>query len=390
MNFIDIDQFLSNGRNILNDNIKLALYKEDNNIFDVIDFDKEEIFNEPLLFSYFNSKDLHKNNLNSLICGFTDVLEEVIVTTDNYGRFYIPNMGWFSTIYIDETLVFKIKNFELYKDKVAVKFHFEKVKKIENTNIEILKYSIPLLKQFYFNYENKLLDVEVEDISNTHFTTITKAYNLIKTYCPKHFSLIEKYAPKCVIFRLDNLQRNSFAALSAHGVAFFNAFQDDYNEVFFVDDIAKQTGYIILNTLFADKDIFFKGDKNFVLDIIEIEEVGFKEVITINMKFHNIFSYYCSLICLDACLDNNVFSSEKKHETFGRIAFYLNKYDQDVIKIENLAQNFFSENGMIMYNEIKDRCSMIKEKWSSVLKDIDLSNQPYNFTYSKFLEINPI
>ncbi|CAA9203006.1 hypothetical protein [Flavobacterium collinsii] len=390
MNFIDIDRFLSNGRNILNDNIKLALYKENENIFDVIDFDNEEVFNEPLLFSYFNCIDSERSNLNSLICGFTDVLEEVKVTTDNCGRFYIPNVGWFSTTYFDVNLVFKIKNFELYKDELAVKFHFEKVQKIENTKIEILKYPISLLKQFYFNYENKLLDVEVEEISKTHFATITAAYNLIKMYCPEYFLLVEKYSPKCVVFRLDNLQRNSFAALSAHGIVFFNAFQDDYNEVFFIDDIAKQSGHVILNTLLADKDLFFKGDKNFILDVIEIEEVGFKEVVTINMKFHNIFSYYCSLICLDACLDNNVFCAEKKHEAFGRISFYLNKYAQDVIKIENLAQNFFSENGMIMYNEIKDKCSMIKEKWFSVLKDIDLSNQPYNFTYSKFLEINPI
>lgn len=390
MNVIDIDRLLLNGRNILNDNIKIALYKKDNTIFDSIDFNHENAFNEPLLFAYFTSSDLTRVNLLSLVCGFTDVLEEIKVSTDEYGRFYIPNIGWFSTMFKNQFLVFNIKKFKLFKDNLAAEFHFEKIQKIENTNIELLKYPISLLKQFYFNYESKILDVEIEDVSLRHFETIATAYNLIKKYCLVHFLLIERYAPKCVIFKLDNNQRNSFAALSAHGIAFYNAFQDNHDEVFFVDDIAKQTGHIILNTLFADNNAFFKVDKNFVLDVIEIVEVGFKEDITIKMKFHNIYSYYCSLICLDACLNNNIFHSKKKHEALGRISFYINKYFQDVSKIEDLAEESFSKNGMLIYNEIKKNCLEIKQKWFYVIKDFDLSNQPYNFTYSKFLEINPI
>ena len=44
-------------------------------------------------------------------------------------------------------------------------FIFEKIELLENTAIELLKYSVPLLKQFYFNTENELLDVEIEKIT---------------------------------------------------------------------------------------------------------------------------------------------------------------------------------------------------------------------------------
>jgi hypothetical protein len=189
-----------------------------------------------------------------------------------------------------------------------------------------LKYSIPLLKQFYFNTENELLDVEIEKITQNHTNNITKAYNLIKEYVPTQYELIEKYAPKCVIFNVDTYQRNSFATLSAQGIGFYNAYQEDYDEVFFVDDIAHQTGHVIFNVMIYEAKLFFKKDKNTILEIINLPDGTFVENRDLHVIFHALYTYYTSFLCLDACLENNVWVGKQKHEAMGRIAFYIIKY----------------------------------------------------------------
>ena len=75
-----------------------------------------------------------------------------------------------------------------------------------------------------------------------------------------------------MIFNFDTYQRNSFATLSAQGIGFFNAYQDNYDEVFFVDDIAHQTGHIIFNVMIYESNQFFRKDKKTVLEIINMPD----------------------------------------------------------------------------------------------------------------------
>ncbi len=49
----------------------------------------------------------------------------------------------------------------------------------------------------------------------------------------------------------------------------------------------------------------------------------------------------------------------------------------------------FTENGMIIYNEIKNMLNRMILKHKGEVKEFDMTNQPYNFTYSKFMELNP-
>lgn len=45
-------------------------------------------------------------------------------------------------------------------------------------------------------------------------------------------------------------------------MAFFNVYQEGYDEVFFVDDISHQTGHIIMNTFwFERKEHFLINEK---------------------------------------------------------------------------------------------------------------------------------
>jgi amidophosphoribosyltransferase len=57
---------------------------------------------------------------------------------------------------------------------------------------------------------------------------------------------------------------------------------------------------------------------------------------------------------------------------------------------EENALKYFTENGLSIYKEIKNTWLEMSKKWFDEVKVYDLSNQPYNFTYSKFIELNPL
>ena len=388
--------FLEDGFSKLTQNIKILLYKHNNNVFEFLDFENDRIYGEPMLFAYFNERDNDKRGVESIVYGFSDKGTKFKLFSDEYGRIYLPNIGWFLTNRSNDVLDFDKSDFKLFKEDIEVDFIFEEIELLENTSIELLKYSVPLLKQFYFNTENELLDVEINNITQKHIKNITKAYNLIKKYVPTQYELIEKHAPKCVIFNVDTFQRNSFATLSAQGIGFYNAYQEDYDEVFFVDDIAHQTGHVIFNVMIYEAEQFFKISKGTILEVISMPDGSFIENRDLHVFFHALYTYYTSFICLDACLENNVFEDKQKHEAMGRIAFYINKCYRDLLLVDNpinsedKANEYFTKYVLLIYNELKNMWKEMYKKWFDITKHFDLSNQPYNFTYSNFLELNPL
>jgi hypothetical protein len=377
-------------------NLKILLYKQNEKIFEVLNFEQDIIYSDPLLFAYFNDKSKINKTTESITYGYSDNNVIFELFSDKLGRVYLPNVGWFLTNYKNDSLVFDKLNFKLFKDKEEIPFEFEKIECIENTNIELLKYPIPLLEQCYFNTEKELLDVEIEQITKKHLKNCTKAYHLIKQYIPTQFELIEKYAPKCVIFNIDTFQRNSFATFAAQGIGFYNAYQKDYDEVFFLDDIAHQTGHAIFNVLIFDSNQFFKKDKSTILETINMPDGSLIENRDLHVIFHALYTYYTSFICLDTCLENNVFQGKQEHEAIGRIAFYLNKCYTDLLLVDNpiqeneKAKDYFTPEGFTIYIELKNKWFEMYKKWFDITKHLDMSNQPYNFTYAKFLELNPL
>jgi len=388
--------FLEMGSSKLRQNIKILLYKKNATIFDFLDFEKEKPYTEPLLFAYFNNQGSQYQSIESVIYGYSDKNISFELFSDESGKIYLPNVGWFLTNYKNDVFNFDKLNFKLFKGNEPISFFFEKLEIIENTSIELLKYPIDLLKPFYFNTENELLDVEIENITKKQIKNLTKAYQLIKENIPHQFKLIEKYAPKCVIFNVDTYQRNSFATLSAQGIGFYNAYQDDYDEVFFVDDIAHQTGHVLFNVMIYEAEQFFKISRNTILEVVTMPDGGFIENRDLHVIFHALYTYYTSFICLDACLESNVWKGKQKHEAIGRIAFYINKCYSDLLLIDNpinsdqKSTEYFTNDGLKIYRELKTKWNEMYKKWYEVTRCFDMSNQPYNFTYSKFLVLNPL
>ena len=325
--------------------------------------------------------------------------KKIEVSSDKYGRLYVSNIGWFITKKPNKLFYLKknddkYKLYEYEKNKRA-EFTFEPISLIKSTNIELMQYPIALFNQCYYDVDENLIDVEIEDITKRQKKNLEKAFQLIKKHSPEQYKLIDLVVKKNVIFNIDSGLRNSFATLKAHGAAFYNCYQEDYSEVFFVDDIAHQTGHCIFYTLLEDTKKFIKVDSSTKLETISygINETETRDVYIL---FHALYTYYTSLKCLDACLASNSIKGLKRHEALGRIWFYIRKCNHDILLVENsseldsASQKLFTQQGLYIYKEIKETLKEMATKWYQKVKKFDLSNQPYNFTFSKFLELNPL
>ncbi len=201
---------------------------------------------------------------------------------------------------------------------------------------------------------------------------LNNAINFIKTFSKDHYKFIEKSCKMVLIFKANPNDSNSFATINAHGIAFLNVYQDNYDEVFFVDDIAHQTGHIILTTFLYKKNIF-NIDKN-----KQVEEVIKKpDHRTIETLFHALYTYYTTFTCLDDCLSGNVFSDTQRKEAIARIGFYIYKSNADIDIFEFIIENFVNssnlleKDGQIIYSTIKEKFSFIKQKWAKVIINFD-------------------
>lgn len=144
--------------------------------------------------------------------------------------------------------------------------------------------------------------------------------------------------------------------------------------------------------------ILFERKKYFLID--ENQNIGIftknkSEYRSFYILFHALYTYYTTLLCLDACLENNCFNKRQIHETYGRIGFYLLKYRSDLLNFEKVIsyhkdlQNVLTIEGIELYQKIEKMYFEMLNKYKMNTL-FSYKNQPYNFTYSEFIKLNPI
>ena len=364
---------------IVIENIQILLYKESPLTLEKIDFEDDNVFLEPLLFAYFNSK---KNNLFSedmlteIMQGYFIEKEPLLLkeSFNNEGIAYVPNLGYF--------------------DKKGNKV--DDVCMINNTSIELLIHPVTHLKHIFKDFNENNIDESKIEISKTqslrYERSLTNALQYIKTSNKVHYDLIEQCCKKIVLFETDPKNTNSFSTINAHGIAFLNVYQEDYDEVFFVDDIAHQTGHIIMTTILFERKKYFLIDEN---QNIRTFTKNKSEYRSFYILFHALYTYYTTFLCLDACLENNCFDKRQIHEAKGRIGFYLLKCKTDLINFEEIINYHNGFNNVLSFEGI-EIFQNIENKYFEVLKKHEevtffkYKNQPYNFTYSEFIKLNPL
>jgi hypothetical protein len=358
--------------------LKLLIYKENPDLLEKIDFDNDELFLEPFLFFYFNHK-IEYSLPNELL---TEILQGYFVDRSELKINYLYNEN--NIACLPALGYFKKGDSNLY----------EQMHLVDNTKIEVFKYSVNLLKVIFKDMAGNLISdsdlIFNNELFEKNIAYLTNAICIIKETSKEHFELIEQCCKKILLFKTDPVNTNSFATMKAHGIAFLNVYQDDYNEVFYIDDIAHQTGHIILTTLFHNRKAIFKIDEEQnVEDILKTPDHR-----TVYILVHALYTYYTTFLCLDNSLSAGKFSSQQEKEAVGRIGFYLRKCSHDLRRFDKIAdlyngvENVLTDKGQEIYTLIRKKYSEVSEKWQDKIENFDYSDQAYNFTFKIFDSLN--
>jgi hypothetical protein len=382
------------------DNIKILIYKENPTLFELLDFKNENLFKEPLLFAYFNAKE-KSSTLEQILFGY--IVDEsspphISVYSDENGRIYLPHYGWLLTKKINKKFDLQTINNEikLLLNNEDANFIFDKIRFIKKSSFELVHYQHPLFTSHYYDVKGRIVAVEVENITRDNIEHLNNAIKILAKVAPSYYKELSAVICKMVIFNDPTLKRNSFATLSVHGCLFFNAYQADYNEIFFIEDIAHQGAHVIFNTIASNnKKKYFKVDSETYLT--DKGFIGWMmnrfEKRTLFVLMHALHTYYAILICLDGYLDVEIDSTNKRYEALGRLGHTIHKFKFDLKIIDRKDKEgnnlYLAYRGIELLDLYKETYKKIVKKRGRQTASLKFGNQPYNFTYSKFVELNP-
>ncbi|WP_313387076.1 hypothetical protein [Chishuiella sp.] len=365
------------------DSVKMLLYKRHEDIFERIDFYNDNIFLEPLLYTYLTQKD--NEWLDSIIVGYEKKPKRKInVFTNKLGIVYIPNIGYFTTKKNSKMLKLEIlsqEEFIMYDGMEKIDFIFEPLCILEN-EIELIKTQHPLIEKFFIKKDNKKEAVKIESIFEKHINHFNKAYNIIKEYYRSYFDLLHKNVKKVMIYEGES---NSFASIQVHNMIFLNTKNHD-DEVFFLDHILHEGAHVIFNTLtYKTKHNLFTVPFNSLLkDFIgNAEEHG-----EVYGRFHGLFTQSNINSCMKICLEKKVFSGKQEHELIGRFSSNLKRFKNAIYTFNN--SNLYTEEGSKWYEFFEKKQKTLYNSNRELIDKYNVSNQPYVFSYKIFSETNPL
>ncbi|NIG56552.1 hypothetical protein [Chitinophaga sp. Cy-1792] len=365
--------------------IKTLLFQADEAIFDLIDIDDDKIFLEPTLFFYFSEKKapIHNTPLMQLLWGYITNEKKpgiIEVRSDVNGFINLPNYGYFkykpaSTL----QLLWDGETVHFMEDNVHVNPVFISDIYVNGSSIRVCQHVPEWLWK-----DDPAKFIEPIPATITGFLpALNSAWSLMKKIVPEYCSYIEKTNREIALINCYN--KFSLAAFGYFGTAFLNVQNEPHDEVFFIDDIAHQCGHILFYPLSMPFTEYLSTDHRTPMK--EFTQVEWEER-DIYGCFHGLFTYTTILHCLNECLDQNIFTGKQQHEALGRLAFYMDKFRKDLASMNDPL--LLSDKGFEYFDMFKAGYDRMYEKYKSIIRKMNFSNQYYLFNYSSFNTLNPI
>ena len=372
----DFDDCLSN----VIDSIKFLLFDRNNEIFERLDFDKDDIYLEPLLFTFVNQND--NKWLDSIIYGYEKKRkQEIDVFTNSTGVIYIPQVGYFKTNKFNTAMKLKTNadSIVLVLNNDIVNYEFEKLL-ILDSGIEILKYQHPLLENLFTNQNIKTNEYEINGIYQKFIDYINNGLEIINKSNPNHYNILKKTLKRILLFKGE--QPNSFAVMTAHNMIFLNV-NDWDSEMFFVDHISHEGGHITFFTLtYESKNEMFNC--NFNTNFNEITGNSLEHG-TIYLRFHALFSYmqitqslYWSIL--------NIAAERELIEAKGRFIFHMKNFNRALSTFRN--STYYKPIGLYWYNIFIEHYNKLEKTYLNIKNEYLIDEQPYDFNWEIFKKQN--
>lgn len=366
------------------DSIKQLLFARHDNIFDRLDFEQDEIYQEPLLYTYVGQQE--NKWLDCIIYGYEKQKKQVIeVFSNNRGVIYIPKIGYFKTNWPHQTFILKTNNegVQLEFEDRKIDYDFELPLLLEN-GMELITHQHPLLESVFTDQLVHDREIVVQDVHRFHLENLNKGLGIINKCNPVQYKLLLKNLKKIMLFKAN--KPNSFAVMTAHNMIFLNV--NPWNtELFFADHIAHEGGHVIFYTLtYESKYKLFNFHPNTPFSEIKGHE---EDHGTAYLSLHGLFTYYEITKCLKIYVDEGRANSPKLfHEAKGRLSFHLKRFKRGIELFEK--STIFLPEGMKWFNVFKQHYYLLKNDHEKLIKSYDLGDQPYDFNSKIFEELNPI
>ena len=361
------EDILNNTTEITN-TIKLLIYKENLTLLEKVDFEDDNVFLEPLLFSYFNSKkeNTFSNELLEEILQGYFIKKEVLKVIHSFnknGIANIPQLGYF---------------------KKGENTPFEPILKIDQ--FEILKETHPTQNQYFIEYYRGHI-VNANPIHNSvwqdNYKELEKAILIIKEYLPNFYK--ELVFANRKIYLHDNPKILNFTTVETLGMLYFYVIGKD-NLLYFIEELIHQGSHNFLYYVVHNRKDYFKIDvDNLIMRDFTKQEWDYRDIYG---AYHGLYTVAKRVECFDILLSNNVFSGREKHELLGRLTDQFSRF-RTGLELLNFDE-VFTKKGQDFYFEYDTKCFNILNKYKILPSVFDLSNRDLDFRYADFCKLNPI
>jgi hypothetical protein len=386
MKILDFETSLAaieNGKMELSDTNKVSLYQYAPQWLDIVDFDNDAIFLEPCLFYYFRQlmrQETCTMPLAQILWGYSPQNNrpsslEVFADTD--GTIHLPNIGNIHACInrsSKKTINFSDKGKNIVIDDKTLSV--EPLKWIKNKQFLICDHK----PDNYVQAEVSFLE-PIKDSTHKVEKTLVQALTLIQKNIPEFYDAIKMTTREYAIFNSTNYE--SFTALHYFGTAFLNLAGQNQSEVFFLEDIAHQSGHTMFYTLTHDAAKFLKPNRNTLLKDFTHLQHDHRDIYG---AFHGLFTYTTIFQCLHLSFKNKWFEGEKEEEVLARMGFYYEKFAHD-LQFQGDSR-ILTEEGWKYYDMFLSGFEKMKKEYYHIIKYFDYSNQDYSFNFQKFKAIN--
>ncbi len=356
----------NNQKEIIINSIKILIYKEFRKAFDKIDFENDDIYLEPLLFSYFNSK---KDNLFPKET-ITEILQGYYIQKEKHKIKYSFNRN--EIAYIPQVGYFK-KGEEAIDEYILDNGDFEVIKEVHPTQE---KYFVEFYKGHIVNQSPKH-----NSVWKSSYQELFNAIDIIKKYIPDFYKELVFANKK--IYLHDNPKILNFTTIETLGMLYFYVIGDN-NLIYFIEELIHQGSHNYLYYVVHNRKDYFKIDvDNFVMRDFTKQQWDYR---TIYGAFHGLFTVTQRVVYFDKLLVQKMFSGREKHELLGRFADQFSRFRTGLELLD--FDKVYTKKGIELYNELDTKCESILEKYGMLKNEFDLSNRDLDFRYEDFCKLN--
>lgn len=373
---------LDEGQQLLALHLRTLVYQTAPEWFERLPFEDDAAFMSPYLFAWFTGTS-PGSTLPQMLCGRLPAVQRPVrtpVRSDCKGRVYLPGYGTFSTEQPNASGDW-IQNDK--RGMLRLGDHYTLATFQPETRLDahglVVHTHIPAVFERFFPLP-PLPCAEANIRFPTHELNV--ALHDLRHLDPLLYAAIRQVTSTIQLYR--SPEPNSFASLSAHGAAFLNC-PPDADRISLLDDIAHQCGHILFNAMTLQRQATLAIDPETPLRAIA---PTVNDMRSIYSAFHGLFTYSLILRSLDARLHTPGLDPGETLQARGRIAFYLSKFYTDLRNLNHAR--VFTPLGQLYYARFLQTYEAAYARYASSLKDLDLAQQPYVFSWTQFLQDNPV